>query len=89
MVSGILSLESLSMSKNIVHQYFKKEHQGAKILIKVNPIYFKGTELTILGDGKIEMRDLEFDEGIFDDLKIDGFEAVNAIEFNLYTSGLL
>jgi len=77
------------MSKNIVHQYFKKEHESAKILVKVNPIYFIGTELKVLKKGKVETRELEFDEGIFEDLKIDGFEEVNAIEFNLYLSGLL
>ena len=77
------------MSKNIVHQYFKKELEGAKILVKVNPIHLKGTELTILKKGEVEAMDLEFDTGIFDDLKADGFEEVNAMEFNLYLSGLL
>ena len=77
------------MSKNIVHQYFKKEMEGAKILLKVNPIHLMGTELTILKKGEVEARDLEFDTEIFDDLKADGFEEVNAMEFNLYLSGLL
>ena len=77
------------MSKNIVHQYFKKELEGAKILVKVNPIHLKGTELTILKKGEVEARDLEFDTEVFDDLKADGFEEVNAMEFNLYLSGLL
>jgi hypothetical protein len=77
------------MSKNIVHQYFKKEVQGAKILVKVNPIHLKGTELKVFKKGEVEERELEFDEEIFEDLKIDGFEEVNAMEFNLYLSGLL
>jgi len=76
------------LSKNIVHQYFKKELEGTKILVKVNPIHFQGTELTI-EDGKIEARDLEFDDRIFGDLKADGFQEVNAMEFNLYLSGLI
>ncbi len=77
------------MSKNIVHQYFKKELEDAKILIKLNPIQLKGTELTVLRKGEVEARDLEFDEGIFKDLEADGFQEVNAMEFNLYLSGLL
>ncbi len=76
------------MSSNIIHQYFKKEIDGAKIMVKVNPIYWKGTELTILPDGVVEARDLDFDPEIFEDLKADGFEAANPLEFNLYESGL-
>ncbi len=77
------------MSKNIVHQYFKKELEGAKILLKVNPIHLNGTELTIPQKGDVDVRNLEFDAQIFDDLKADGFEEVNAMEFNLYLAGLL
>ena len=77
------------MSKNIVHQYFKKELEGAKILVKVNPINWIGTELTILGKGEVESRELEFDNAIFDDLRADGFTEVNGMEFNLYLSGLM
>jgi len=76
------------MSSNIVHQYFKKEIEGAKIIVKVNPIQLKGVELIITVDGKVESRDLEFDEGIFDDLKEDGFEGASPLEFNLYQTGL-
>ena len=77
------------MSKNIVHQYFKKELEGAKILLKVNPIHLNGTELTIPQKGDVDVRNLEFDAQIFDDLKAVGFEEVNAMEFNLYLAGLL
>lgn len=77
------------MSKNIVHQYFKKELDGGKILVKVNPIHLKGTELTVPRKGDVAARDLDFDENIFKDLEADGFEEVNAMEFNLYLSGLL
>jgi|GEM_PF-373008 len=83
------------MSSNIVHEYFKKEVDGTKILVKLNPIQWKGTELTIkpsVGtqtmESKIEARELEFDEEIREDLKVDGFEPSSAIEFNLYFSGL-
>lgn len=78
----------MAKSNNIVHQYFKKEVSGNKILVKINPIYFTGMEITVIPDGH-EMRELEFDSQIFDDLKHDGFAEVNAIEFNLYLAGLL
>jgi hypothetical protein len=76
------------MSSNIVHEYFKKETDGIKILVKLNPIHWKGTELTIESDGAIEIRELEFDEQIREDLKADKFEPSSAMEFNLYFSGL-
>lgn len=76
------------MKANIVHQYFKKEFKDLKIMVKVDPIHFKGTELAITKDGHLEKRDLEFDEEIFNDLKADGFEICSPLEFNLYSSGL-
>lgn len=79
----------MAKDSNIVHHYFKKEFGDATILVKVNPILFKGTEITILPDGKIQLRELDFDAGIAEDLKVDGFEAGSALEFNLYLSGLL
>ena len=79
----------MTKDKNIVHQYYKKELEGGKILVKVNPIHFTGTELIIDISGELQSRDLEFDEQIFDDLKQDGFTEVNALEFNIYLSGLL
>lgn len=79
----------MASHKNIVHQYFKKEIEGGKILVKVNPIHLTGTELIIDESGALQTRDLEFDDQIFDDLKHDGFTEVNAMEFNIYLSGLL
>jgi hypothetical protein len=79
----------MASHKNIVHQYFKKEIEGGKILVKVNPIHLTGTELQIDESGELQSRDLEFDDQIFDDLKHDGFTEVNALEFNIYLSGLL
>jgi hypothetical protein len=78
----------MAKASNIVHQYFKKEFEEVKILVKVNPIGYTGTEITVLKTGEIEMRDLEFDEAIFDDLEADGFETASPLEFNLYYSGL-
>ena len=77
------------VSKNIVHQYFKKTVDGSSVIVKVNPIYYNGLELTIPTGGKPELREMEYDAGIFDDLKKDGFAEVSALEFNLYESGLI
>ena len=76
------------MSSNIVHQYFKKEIEGTKILVKVNPIHWKGTEISVDEKGIAEARDLTFDEQILEDLKEDGFAEASPLEFNLYYSGL-
>lgn len=78
----------MAKESNIVHQYFRKKFEGATILLKVNPIVFKGTEITLLSGGNIELRELELDEAILEDLKIDGFEEGSALEFNLYFSGV-
>jgi hypothetical protein len=76
------------MSSNIVHEYFKKETDQVKILVRLNPIHWKGTELTITTSEKPEVRELEFDEEIREDLKADGFVPASALEFNLHFSGL-
>jgi len=79
----------MAKSSNIVHQYFKREFEGVTILVKVNPLTFTGTEITVDADGKTETREIEFDENIFDDLAADNFLASSPIEFNLYHSGLI
>jgi hypothetical protein len=78
----------MAKNNNIVHHYFKKELEGTKILVKVNPIHLTGTELIISGQGT-EMRELELDAEIAEDLKADGFAEVNGMEFNLYLAGLI
>jgi hypothetical protein len=78
----------MAKSNNIVHQYFKKQLVGSKLLVKVNPIQWKGTELLVPESGEVEIRDLDFDAEIFDDLKADHFTECTALEFNLYLSGL-
>ena len=78
----------MAKGSNIVHRYFKKKFEEATILVKVNPVFFKGLELTLLKNGEVEMRELNFDEAIWDDLKADGFEESSALEFNLYYTGL-
>ncbi len=78
----------MAKANNIVHQYFKRDFDDFKILVKINPIGMTGTEITRFNDGKISMRDLEFDDDILEDLKADGFEEASPLEFNLYLSGL-
>ena len=78
----------MAKSQNIVHQYFKKQLDGIQILVKVNPILYTGTEITIDQEGKVEVQEMEFDEEIFNDLNVDGFEKCSPLEFNLYLSGL-
>jgi hypothetical protein len=77
----------MGKDSNIVHQYFKKEEEDLKILVKVNPITFFGTEITVTPEGT-ELQELEFDEEIFEDLKADGFAEASPLEFNLYVAGL-
>ena len=78
----------MAKGSNIVHQYFRKEMEGAKILVKVDPIHFIGSEITVGPDGHAELREMEFDQGIFEDLKVDGFTEASPLEFNLYLNGL-
>jgi hypothetical protein len=78
----------MAKGSNIVHQYFKKEFEDFTVMVRVNPIHFKGTEITIFKTGKSEVRELDFDEGIFEDLKADGFDVASPLEFNLYHAGL-
>jgi hypothetical protein len=79
----------MSKYSNIVHRYFRKTFpDGLVIYVKVNPFHLTGIELTRFPNGTHEIRELEFDEAIFDDLEADEFEECNALEFNLYYSGL-
>jgi hypothetical protein len=76
------------MSSNIVHRYFKRELDGGIILVRVNPIHLKGTELQVHTDGKVDRRELQFDAAIYADLAADDFKEASALEFQLYASGL-
>ncbi len=79
----------MSIKSNIVHRYFKKEIEGSKILIKIDPVHLNGLEMIVHPGRKLETRSLDFDEQIWDDLKVDEFEEVNGMEFNLHLSGLM
>ncbi|MFZ6013551.1 MAG: hypothetical protein ACOYXT_24635 [Bacteroidota bacterium] len=78
----------MAKGSNIVHQYFKKEFEDFTILVKINPFTFQGIEITIPKAGESQLREMEFDEEIFEDLKIDGFVESGPLEFNLYYTGL-
>jgi hypothetical protein len=78
----------MAKDSNIVHQYFKKEFENMTVLVKVNPILYKGAEITRHADGRSELREMEFDSEILEDLKADGFLEASALEFNLYYTGL-
>jgi hypothetical protein len=78
----------MAKDSNIVHQYFRKELGDHTILVRVNPIQWTGMEITLPNNGEPSVRALEFDESIFEDLKIDGFQEAGPLEFNLYFSGL-
>lgn len=79
----------MGKDSNIVHQYFKKQlADDVTLLVKVNPLRLKATEITIYPSRDPELREVDVDAHIFDDLKADGFTEASAIEFNLYLSGL-
>jgi hypothetical protein len=78
----------MAKRQNIVHQYFKKRMDDLEILVRINPIHFTGTEITIPNNGEASVRELEFDAEIFENLKVDHFEACSPLEFNLRLSGL-
>lgn len=72
----------------MVHEYFKKEIDGAKILVQINPKTFEGLELIVHPDNHIEKTPREFDEEIYEDLEADEFIRSSPIEFNLYLKGI-
>lgn len=78
----------MAKGSNIVHQYFRKEIEGLTILVRVDPIHYTGTEIT-LQEGAVEMREMQFDAEILEDLKVDGFAESSPLEFNLYLNGLV
>lgn len=78
----------MAKNQNIVHQYFRKKHEGLLIIVKINPIHYTGTEITIEEGQPPAIREMQFDENIFEDLKADQFEVCSPMEFNLYLSGL-
>jgi hypothetical protein len=79
----------MAKDSNIVHQYFKKQLDNAILLVKLNPLRLKLTEITVYKDQEPGLRELDVDENIFEYLKTDGFTEASPMEFNLYLSGLM
>jgi len=75
--------------KDIIHQYFKKEVEGAKILVQIDPESLKGVELIVRPGEKPEKTKRSFDADIFEDLAADEFVNCSPLEFNLYLKGLV
>ena len=76
------------MSNEVVKEYFKKEIEGDKILIQLNPHDFTGVELLVSNEGQIQRTERQFDEEIYEDLTTDDFVRASALEFNLILKGL-
>jgi hypothetical protein len=75
------------MKSNIVHQYFKKEEDGVKILLQINPIHLRGHQITI-NQGVVDDEEIEFGPNIIQELKDNGYAESSPLEFNLYYTGL-
>jgi len=67
-----------------IYQYFKKEFEANKIIVRINPTSFEGLELLISETGEISKTSREFDDSIYEELDFDEFIASSPLEFNLY-----
>jgi hypothetical protein len=72
----------------VIYQYYKKEIDSNKILVRINPSNWEGLELLISETGEIVRNKRSFDSSIYEDLEFDEFKESNALEFNLYLSGI-
>lgn len=70
----------------VLHQYFKKEIDSNKILVRINPSTLEGIELLVSNSGAITQNNRKFDSTIYEDLDFDKFQESSPIEFNLYLS---
>lgn len=73
---------------NIVHRYLRKKSGASTILLRINPIKLSGLKLTLVPGKDAQLHEMDFEETLWDDLKVEGFEEANPLEFNLYYSGL-
>ncbi|MCB0495894.1 MAG: hypothetical protein KDC79_07140 [Cyclobacteriaceae bacterium] len=72
----------------VIYQYFKKEIDQNKILVRIDPTTMEGLELLVADSGQIKKNNRQFDEEIYEDLKEDEFVEASPMEFNLYLSGI-
>lgn len=74
---------------NIVHQYFKKESEEGKVLLKINPIHLKGVEIVVPPKGEPTSEEIEVPADFETGLPKEGYLPSSPIEFNLYWSGVI
>jgi len=72
----------------VIFQYFKKEIDSDKILVRINPTSMEGLELLVSSTGEVAQQMRQFDEYIYEDLTFDEFEKSSPIEFNLYLAAI-
>ncbi len=72
----------------MIHEYFKKEVDGAKILVQINPDSLYGLELIVHPDGSVDKTKRQFESDIYEDLAEDEFDIASPLEFNLYLKGI-
>ena len=87
-VGEMVQLVYFCTMANQIYEYFKKEIEDDKILVRINPVTFEGLELLISKEGQVLKTNREFDETIYDDLEHDEFTTGNSLEFNLYLKGI-
>ena len=80
---------SKQSGSNIVHQYFKREDEQGKVLLKVNPIHLTGIQITIPTKGEAESEEIEVPNTFEAELPKEGFQVASPLEFNLYWTGLV
>ncbi len=73
----------------VLFQYFKKEIDSNKILVRINPSTLEGLELLVSETGDVSKNSRKFDSTIYDDLDFDEFVESSPIEFNLYLATLV
>jgi len=78
----------MAKDSNIVHQYFRNVSGEIMILVRVNPIHYTATEITVSSTGEKELREFELNEEFESELAAEGYKPAGPMEFNLYLSGL-
>lgn len=71
-----------------IYQYYKKEIDSNKVLVRINPSTMEGLELLVSDTGEVVKNLREFDSTIYEDLDFDEFLESSPIEFNLYLVGV-
>jgi hypothetical protein len=78
----------MAAKSNIVYQYFKKESEDHTIFIQYDPIRLSGSKLTVKHNGDMELQESDFESNLPEQLKQEGFELANPLEFHLLINGL-